>query len=93
MRRLPFSLERSITLPAADQAYLSDGQDPVEGLIEAVVQAISTDLFVRVGDVRMHLAAWEDPDHWEDDWQQEHGLSPEEVYHLVSAAVTDEVVT
>lgn len=62
--------------------------DPLETLIESAIQTISTDVRIKVGEVEMHLAAWQDPDHWEEDWLETHGLSPEDVHALVEGAVS-----
>ena len=67
-----------------DAAILRDGDDPRESLIEEVIQSISTTVEVTVGDVTMHLAAWMDPEHWEDDWL---GVGIADVDALLSSSV------
>lgn len=52
-----------------DAAIVLDGEDPRQALVDAAIQAASTDIFITLGGVRMFLAAWQDPDHWEEDWR------------------------
>lgn len=73
---------------AHDAAIILDGEDLQEALQEAVVQHISTDTMITIGGVKMHLAAWLDPEHWSSDWE-ENDINPDEVYSMLSAAVED----
>lgn len=57
-------------MPARDEAHVEVGQDPCVALVEAVVQAIGTDVEVEAGGVALHLAAWQDPDHWASEWKK-----------------------
>lgn len=75
------------TFRCHDAAIILDGEDPLEQLIESVIQTISTEVMVTVGEVTMHLAAWQDPDHWSDDWAEK-GIDPDDVHGLVAAAQT-----
>jgi hypothetical protein len=51
-----------------DSALLADDDDPIEALVRAVVSSVSTEIDVTAGGVTLHLAAWEDTDHWAGDW-------------------------
>lgn len=53
-------------------AILPDGseEDPRSAIVEDAIQTISTDVEITVAEVTMHLAAWQDPDHWESDWRE-----------------------
>lgn len=72
-----------------DAAIILDGEDPLEELIAAVIQTISTDIEVTCGGVTMHLAAWQDPEHWSEDWE-ERGTKPDDVWQLVADQVVSE---
>lgn len=72
------------TMRCHDAAYILDGDDPLEQLIEAVIQTISTDIEITCGDVKMHLAAWQDPDHWSEDWLAI-GIHPDDVADFVAS--------
>lgn len=72
MLRIPFKVERSIIMASADAAYFAPGRhDACEALCEAVMQNISTDVEITAGGVTLHLAAWQDPDHWSSDWAKQ----------------------
>jgi hypothetical protein len=93
MRKLHYYL-RGHTMAAHDALILvgDEVQPTGEDLAEAVMDTISTELMVTVGEVTMHLAAWADPDHWSDDWREELGLddpdeAPEAVAQLLAAGV------
>jgi hypothetical protein len=53
-----------------DQAIVLDGEDPREVLVDAAIQSVSTNVEITAGGVTLHLAAWMDPDHWSEDWQE-----------------------
>jgi hypothetical protein len=69
MSKIGFYISGSL-MRAHDAAYVKGEDDLREAFVEQVVQSISTDVEVTVGEVKMHLAAWMDPDHWEDDWRE-----------------------
>lgn len=59
----------------------------VDDLAEDIVQAISTDVEVELGDVTVHLAMLLDPVHWESDWE-ERGV--DDVDEFIAGLVTEE---
>jgi hypothetical protein len=61
---------RAVSTGMSDRALLFPGEDPLATLADAIVQSISTDVMVRLGDRDIHLAALLDPDHWDDDWRE-----------------------
>lgn len=84
MRKVEFSIGGSITR-ARDAAYIVGDEDPLETLIDAALQSISTDVEITVGGVTMHLAAWQDPDMWSEDWREK-DIDLDDVPGLVAAA-------
>lgn len=71
MRQIEFKLDRAIITARYDSALLvHDDEDPAEALVEAVIRSISTDVEITAGGVTMHLAAYQDPEHWESDWAE-----------------------
>lgn len=70
MGKLRFSIPKTIVGGLTDTARLSDDESPLDGLVESVIQDLSTDVMVTVSSVTMHLAAWQDPDGWGDDWRE-----------------------
>jgi hypothetical protein len=72
---------------AHDAAVVLDDEDPLQELIAAAVETISTTVEITCGGVTMHLAAWKDPDHWSSDWREK-GIDPDEVDALVIGAAT-----
>lgn len=99
MASFDFTYEKIHTLGAHDRAYVLDGEDPQTVLGETVMQDLSRDIWVTVGGVRNHLAAWQDPAHWGDDWAEVAGVDyntdddfdPEIYVETVFAAALAEV--
>lgn len=78
------------TMRARDAALVSGDEDPREALVEAAIQTISTEIEIEAGGVKMHLAAWIDPDHWSDDWREALGLDdPDEAAECVDALLAE----
>jgi hypothetical protein len=71
-------------MPGWCSAIVLDGEDPGTALVEDVVQAIGTDVLVTAGGVTLHLAAWEDPAHWSEEWREK-GI--EEPYEFIAGLV------
>lgn len=69
MRMIDYTVKGRIT-PTADAAYLEDGDTPQEELVAAVVSTIAIHVEVTCAGVTLHLAAWMDPAHWQDDWEK-----------------------
>lgn len=84
MRKIRYSVSGGRLMKMMDAAILVGDDDPVSTLAETVVQAISTEVEVEVGGVKVHLAMLLDPDHWEDDWRD---LGIEDVDEFVSSQV------
>lgn len=69
-----------------DAVYLRPAEEPLTALVEAVIDSIGTSVMVTVGDITMHLAAWQDPDHWEEDWRAK-GIAPDDVAEFVASHI------
>lgn len=65
-----FKLDRAIIMASTNVAYLSGDDDVLEGIIETALQDISTDIVLTIGGATCHLAAWQDPEHWAEDWRE-----------------------
>lgn len=68
-----------------DAVYVTPDEDPLAALVAAAIQSISTDVEVTVSGVTMHLAAWMDPVHWSEDWEQ---AGVDDVDALLTGAVS-----
>lgn len=94
--RLPFTIAGH-SLGAFDKAIILADENPRTVLIETTWQNIAIDVEITVGEVTMHAAAWEDPDHWVEDWREVLGLDPDDdptsaVDDLLAAALEVEPV-
>lgn len=98
MKKFRFKMEKAHGVGGlTDVAYVLDAEDPAEALVKAAVRDLSTTVELTVSDVTMHLAAWEDPEHWSSDWAAKLGVefdeefdAYDEVMKLISSAVVDE---
>lgn len=97
MQHLPYSTSGTL-MPTVDSAFIDPGEDVRERFLESVVATIATDVEVIVGGVKLHLAAWEDPDHWSEDWREQAGVDAGDdfdaesyVNDLLATAVTEYV--
>jgi hypothetical protein len=74
-----------------DKAYVDDGQDPAEALVQAAYESLSTDLEITVAGVTLFAAAWLDPDHWAEEWAEalscDRGDAPGEAAALIASAL------
>lgn len=90
MRKIRFDIKRAEVGNTTDCAYVTDDESPFEALVAAVIEDIRTDLEITISGVTMHLAAWQDPEHWATDWAHELGVdlddAPEAVMALLIAA-------
>lgn len=68
-----FTLPRVTVGGSTDCALVLDGEDPLGAVVEQTVQTISTDVMLKIGGVTMFLAAWQDPEHWAEDWAEHAG--------------------
>jgi len=92
MNKIRFSIERSVIGNLTDVAYVDDLFDPIEAVIEQVIDDLDTEIMVTISGVTMHLAAWKDIDHWSDDWKKLAGDQDvnEFVAELLAAATENE---
>lgn len=74
MNKIRFNIERSYVGGSTDAAYVREDENPLEVIVQEVINDISTDLDVTIGGVTMFLAAWQDPDHWSTNWAEKLGL-------------------
>ena len=73
MKKIRYKLERAVVGNFTDVAFVHDGKGEIEVVVEPIAQTLMTALPVTIAGVTMHLAAWTDPDHWEDEWRGECG--------------------
>jgi hypothetical protein len=92
MRTLPFAVGQARITPVADSAILLDGENPFDALRDAILQAVHLDIEVTIGGVTMFAAAWEDPDHWAEDWADKLGIDLDDVPQTVATLVADAIV-
>lgn len=94
MNKIPFLVGGWRRMTHRDAAILLAGEDPRDTLVDAVIQNIATDIEVTVGDVTMFLAAWQDPEHWSEDWAKKLGIDmddvPEAVDELLASVVKED---
>lgn len=83
MRKLRFKLQSASLMASSSSYLLTDDEDIIEGLTAGVLDMIATDLFITVSGVTQHLAAWQAPDHWADDWAQTLGVPAEDAQQAV----------
>jgi hypothetical protein len=67
MNKIEFEVDGRVTR-CHDAAYVAAGDTAREALVHEAIQTISTSVEITAGGVKMHLAAWMDPDHWMEDW-------------------------
>lgn len=88
--RYRLAVPRAVVGNISDAAYVGEGDDPRTEIVAAAFAAISTELQVTVGGVTMHVAAWEDPEHWASDWAElleiDHDDVPEAIEDLIATA-------
>lgn len=53
---------------------------------------LKTDITITVDDVTMFVAAWEDPEHWAEDWAEQLGVSQDDVPDAVAALLAGAIV-
>lgn len=70
MANVRFKIQSAAISGMASSALVLTDEDPREAIVEQVMQDLSIQIMVTVGGVTTHLAAWQDPDHWEDDWRE-----------------------
>lgn len=70
MSKLKYKIERSTVMAALSSAIVLADEDPRAALVQDALTAISTDVNITAGGVTLHLAAWQDPDHWSQEWAE-----------------------
>lgn len=80
MKKIPYSMSRSIVRGYVDTVYVNESDDLREEVVQSVVGNISLNIDVTVGGVTIHLAAWMDPDDWQEDWAKALGEQTFEEY-------------
>lgn len=68
--RVSYEIEQTTIFAHHGQAIVLNDEHTREAMVEQIIQDLSLDVFVTVGDVTMPLACWMDPEHWEDDWRE-----------------------
>ena len=84
MRKIRFTV-RGHPISFTDVAH--DEGDFGTALTETIIMDIRTELQVEIGGVMMHLSAWEDPEHWADEWAHELGVPSDDVSEAVEAII------
>jgi hypothetical protein len=79
MRKVEFLVEKTIVRNAYDAAYLSDDENVLYSLQQAVWQHVRMDIDITISGVTMPADAWEDPEHWADEWARELKVKSEDV--------------
>lgn len=87
MRHYRYTVDRSYVGGMSGTALVTD-EEPLEELCREAVGAISTELQVTIGGVSMFLAAWEDPEHWSEDWAEKLGVGHDEVPEAVAGLIS-----
>lgn len=90
--QLSFSMEKGYVGGVGTSALFDPAeQEPIDGLVEEVLDSLGTDLRVTIGDTTLFLAAWRNPEHWADDIAEELGCdlddAPARVYEILEEAV------
>lgn len=68
MRKIVYLLRDGHVMGRHDAAYVNS--DLATELAESVVDSISTEIEVRLGETTVHLAMLLSPDHWSEDWMK-----------------------
>lgn len=89
MNKLGYNVTGSVR--CHDALVVLPGEDLQEAFLESVVQTMSVDIQVTVGDVTMHLAAWQDPAHWGEDWRDRLGCDLEDADEAVAELLASAV--
>lgn len=90
--QLGFTIEKNYIGGIGTSALFDPSeQEPIDGLVEELLDSLGTDVKVIIGDTSLFLAAWRNPEHWADDIAEELGCSmddaPARVYEILEEAV------
>lgn len=80
-----FTIPKASVGGMSDFAYVGEDEIAVEQLMAMVWDDLSTEVYVAVGEVSMFVAAWQDPDHWGEDWAEKLGIDRDDVPEAVTA--------
>lgn len=82
-QRVPFRVAHR-GLGAHDSALIAPHEETLPAFLEAVVQSVAIDIDITVAGVTMHLAGWQDPEHWAEEWGEVSGGEWEDVCEYVA---------
>jgi hypothetical protein len=92
-QKLPYKIARTTVSATASTVRVGDDEDPIAAVRDDAWQSLGTYLELTIGDVTMHAAAWEDPEHWAEDWAQKLDVdldeAPDAVAALIAGALED----
>jgi hypothetical protein len=93
MKKLLFSIERSVIGNVSSTVWLYGNEDISEELRATIWETIRLDVHVTIGGVTMPATMWEDPEHWAEDWMEELNVSyedaPDAVANILAGAISD----
>lgn len=92
MKKVEFLIGQEHGRRHHDAAIVLGDEVAREALVEAAIQGISTEVWIEVGGVNMHLAAWQDPDHWSEDWARVLDVDLDDVEEAVAALIDGAIV-
>lgn len=90
MKILPYKIQKA-SVGALASVYLTTDEDILSELGRDVLDTLSTDLEVTIGETTMFLAAWLDPEHWSEDWAEKLGCEDDDVDAQVRALIEDAI--
>ena len=73
MIKYRFSVEKAYVGGLTDVARVREDEDALTEIVQTAFDDMKTDIMLKVGGVTMFLAAWEDPDHWSEEWREKAG--------------------
>jgi hypothetical protein len=76
-------IERATLGASSTHAWVGDDGDVGKAIGNEVLDQLRTQLNVTIGGHTMHLAAWEDPEHWSEDWAKLLEVDPDDVRDVV----------
>lgn len=88
--KIPFKIERATIGASHDSAIVVNDEDPSRALAVAAMRSIGTDVEITIGTTTMFLAAWEDPEHWAEDWAEKLDVDLDDVPEVVARIIAEE---
>lgn len=89
--KLRYKVEKVTAGAFTDAAYLDSGEDPGTAVVRDALDTLKINVLITVGDYTMHAAAWEQPEHWADEWVKALGVTPDEVAGHVTALLASAI--